>query len=288
MSQRVVITEVGPRDGLQNEQRIVPLADKVDLVNQLAQIGFQEIEASAFVSPKWIPQLADAKELFSSITRQPSVQYSALVPNQQGLERAIAAKVDKIAVFTAASETFCQQNINTSIAGSIERFAPVIEAAGHAEIPVRGYVSCAVRCPYDGPTHPDQVRRVISALMDLGPIEIDLGDTIGAASPEDMEPLLSAVDGLCPRDRIVMHLHDTQGRAIEVARRCLELGVRRFDAAIAGLGGCPYAPGSPGNVATEAIAELCEEVGFEHGLDLVALEQTSCWVQDRMIKGRQS
>lgn len=288
MSERVFVSEVGPRDGLQTESRMVPLHDKVELVNRLSMVGFHEIETSAFVSPKWIPQLADASEVFGAITRQPKVLYSALVPNEQGLERAVAAGVDKVALFTAASEAFCAKNINTSIAGSINRFAPVVAAAMEAGLPVRGYVSCAVRCPYDGPTDPDRVRGVVASLLELGPIEIDLGDTIGAATPEDMEPLLAAVEDVCPRASMVMHLHDTNGRAIEVVQRCLALGVRRFDAAVAGLGGCPYAPGSPGNVATEALALACEEAGFEHGLDMALLRDTSAWMQHRLTQYGQS
>lgn len=281
MSTRVSITDVGPRDGLQNEPGVISVADKIDLVDRLATAGLMEIEVSGFVSPKWVPQLADAGEVFKGINRRQDVMYSALVPNEQGMARALTAGVNKVSVFTAASETFCRRNINTDFAGSLERFKPVIEQATAAGIPVRAYVSCAVACPYDGPILPSRVREVVDQLLALGELEIDLGDTIGVATPDDMEPLIGAMNGVCDVDALVMHLHDTNGRAAEVAQRCLDLGIRRFDASVGGLGGCPFAPGASGNVSTEALVRVCAEQGFETGIDRDALSEIGRWIRTR-------
>ena len=266
---QVRITEVGPRDGLQNEAAIVSVDDKIRFVDALSEAGFPEIETSSFVSPKWVPQLADASEVFAGIDRRDGTLYSALVPNERGLERALAAKADKLAVFTAASESFCEKNLNTTIADSIGRFAPVFEAARCASLPVRGYVSCVVRCPYEGDIDPERVRETVRRLTDAagGEIEIALGETLGVAIPEDIERMLAVVSETIPIGELDLHLHDTNGRAVDCAARALELGVRRFDASCAGLGGCPYAPGAAGNLATEDLLEMLERDGWSTGID---------------------
>ena len=265
----VRITEVGPRDGLQNESAMVTVEDKIRLIDALSQAGFPEIETSSFVSPKWVPQLADAGEVFAGIDRRPGTLYSALVPNERGLERALASGVDKLAVFTAASESFCDRNLNTTIEGSIERFRPVFEAARRASLPVRGYVSCVVRCPYEGAIDPARVRETVTRLLEAadGSIEIALGETLGVATPEDIERLLAGLGGIVPMGELDLHLHDTNGRAVDCAARALDLGVRRFDASCAGLGGCPYAPGAAGNLATEDLLRMLDRDGWSTGID---------------------
>lgn len=280
--EQIWITEVGPRDGLQNEQALVPLADKVALVERLAAAGCPEVEVSAFVRPDRVPQLADAEQVFELLTKQPGTVYSALVPNVRGLARAKAAGADKVSLFTAASETFSQRNTNSSIAGTIERFQPVVAEATSCHLPVRVYVSCAVACPWEGVIAPAQVRSVVEHLLNLGPVEVDLGDTIGVATPEDIERLLEAVAPAVPVEQLVLHLHDTQGAAIDCARRAVELGVRRFDAACGGLGGCPFAPGAPGNVATGAMVDLCEELGFTTGIDGDVMIAIASWIRGRL------
>lgn len=271
----VVITDVGPRDGLQNEAGMIPLEAKVDLVEALADAGVPEVETGSFVRPDRIPQLADSAELFERIRRRPGVVYSALVPNLRGLERALSVAVDKIAVFTSASEGFARANVNGTIAETIERFRPVVEGARSSGLPVRGYVSCVVACPHDGPVAPDAVRAVCERLLELGIDEIDLGDTIGVATPESVERLLEGLSGLLAPEDVVLHLHDTSGTAIASAERALALGVRRFDASCGGLGGCPFAPGSPGNLATESLLELCERAGFTTGIDRAAVARAA-------------
>jgi len=287
------ITEVGPRDGLQNEKTIIPTEDKVRFVDLLSECGFAEIEVSSFVSPKWVPQLGDAAEVFARIKRRPGVIYSALVPNEKGLEGAIAAKVDKIAVFTAASETFSLKNTNATIAQTLERFAPVIRKAKSqassgdgidktgAGLPVRAYISCAVACPYEGPIAPERVRDVAARLIDLGVDEIDLGDTIGVATPDDVERLYDGLKGLLVPAQTTLHLHDTRGRALACAERAWRLGVRSFDSSCAGLGGCPYAPGAKGNVATEAIVGLFERLGERTDADQSRIAQASDFIIER-------
>ncbi len=244
------IVEVGPRDGLQNESRFVPTEVKVAFVNALSECGFDEIEVSSFVHPRWVPQLADAEAVFERITRQPGVSYMALVPNQAGLERAQAARADKVAVFTAASETFSRKNSNASIAQSIERFRPVLANAGR---PVRGYISTAFHCPYEGTITPERVLPVARALLDLGCDELSLGDTIGTARPDEVTRLLELLLPDCPPGRLALHFHDTYGQALDNARAALTLGISTLDASAGGIGGCPFAPGAPGNVATEAL-----------------------------------
>ena len=267
----VRITEVGPRDGLQNEQGVVSVDAKVAFIDALSHAGLPEIEVTSFVSPKWVPQLADASEVLGRIQRRPGTVYSALVPNEKGLERALEARVDKIAVFTAASESFARKNINASVRESIERFRPVVEAARRAGLPVRGYVSCVVACPFEGPIAPAAVAEVSRALLAVGVDEIDLGDTIGVAVPGDIDRLLAAHAGVVPVERITMHLHDTRGTALACAWRAIELGVTSFDASCGGLGGCPYAPGATGNAATEELVYACEGSSRSTGVDLQAL-----------------
>ena len=244
------LMEVGPRDGLQNEAAEVPTERKVAFVDALSQSGLRDIEVSSFVSPRWVPQLKDAEEVFRRIARAPGVRYWALVPNEQGLERAAAARVDGVAVFTAASETFSRRNTNASIAATLERFAPVVAAAS---VPVRGYVSTAFQCPFEGRIAPASARRVTLALLELGCSEISLGDTIGRAEPDEVRALLQLLLAEIPPQRLALHCHDTFGQAVANCLAAAELGITVFDGSAGGIGGCPYAPGAPGNVATEAL-----------------------------------
>ena len=267
----VRVCEVGPRDGLQNEPALLELADKIDFVNGLSACGFPEIEVGSFVRPDRVPQLADTLEVFKGIDRRPGITYSALVPNLRGLDRALEAGVDKIAVFTSASEGFAEANIGCSIQRSLELFGEVMAGAAREGLPVRGYVSCVISCPYDGPTPVEDVRSVCERLAELGVDELDLGDTIGTATPESVTRLYEGLGPDLKPSRTVLHLHDTNRKALSCAGRALDLGVRSFDAACGGLGGCPYAPGASGNLATEALAGLIEERGFTSGLDRVAI-----------------
>lgn len=264
----VRIVEVGPRDGLQNEKEPIPTDAKVALVDALSEAGYEEIEVSAFVSPKWIPQLADASEVFARIRRRPGVAYSALVPNEQGLDRALEAGAGKIAVFTAASETFNRKNINATIEESIARFAPVVPRALEAGLRVRGYVSTAFHCPYEGRIDPAAVVRVSKRLLDLGVEELSIGDTIGKATPDEVNAVLDRLLDAVPQDEIALHFHDTYGRATENALAGYERGITIFDASVGGVGGCPYAPGAAGNIATEDLAAALERAGATHSLDL--------------------
>ena len=272
------ITDVGPRDGLQNESVSIPLEAKIALVDRLARSGVAEVEVSSFVNPEWVPQLADAEAVFAGIDRKDGVVYSALVPNLRGWERARQVGVDKIAVFTTASETFARRNTNCTIAESLERFGPVVEAARTDSIAVRGYISCAVACPYEGPIDTAVVRDVTASLLDLGVDEIDLGDTIGIATPEDIDRLLDAVSALVEPCDLSLHLHDTGGSALACCTRAIEHGVRRFDSSCGGLGGCPYAPGASGNLATEDLVTLCREEQIHCGVDLDLIRKASAAV----------
>lgn len=268
MADHVTIFEMGPRDGLQNEKKMIDTADKIRLVDALSGCGFDKIEVTSFVSPKWVPQMADAADVMAGITRNPAVSYAVLTPNMRGLEGAIAAEASEIAVFGSASEGFSQKNINCSIEESLERFKPVVDAAKSAMIPVRGYVSCVTDCPYDGPTPPQQVARVAKALFDMGCYDISLGDTIGAGTPETIDRMLAAVLQEMPAGRLAGHYHDTKGRALENIAVSLDRGLRTFDSSVGGLGGCPYAPGAKGNVATEAVVAMLHDRGYETGIDL--------------------
>lgn len=275
MAGAVEIFEVGPRDGLQNEAREISVADKVALVDCLSRAGFSRIEAGSFVSPKWVPQMAGSAEVLAGIVRAPGVRYSVLVPNMRGYEAALAAGADEIAVFASASEGFSKANINATIEESIERFVPILKAARHIDLPVRGYVSCVTDCPYDGPVAPDKVAEVADRLFSLGCYEISLGDTLGRARPDSVAKMLMAVRQSVPVTRLAGHFHDTGGRALANIDAALSLGVRVFDAAVAGLGGCPYAPGAAGNVATEAVAAHLERLGYRTGLDGDVLRQAA-------------
>lgn len=276
MTQDVVeIFEVGPRDGLQNEMRQIPTAEKIALVNKLSEAGFRRIEIASFVSPKWVPQMADSAVVLAGIKRAANISYAALTPNLKGLERAIDAKADEVAIFGSASEGFSKANINATIAESLERFVPVVEAAQAVGLPVRGYVSCVVECPYDGFVDPEAVAKVVAALRDMGCYEVSLGDTIGRATPEQTDRMLSAVLNELPAQQLAGHFHDTSGRALANISVALERDLRVFDAAVGGLGGCPYAPGAAGNVATEAVARYVEKAGYQTGLDMNILEQAS-------------
>ncbi|MGV6812590.1 MAG: hydroxymethylglutaryl-CoA lyase [Brevirhabdus sp.] len=273
MSDKVEIFEVGPRDGLQNEPRLIPAAEKIALVDCLSQAGFRRIEVASFVSPKWVPQMADGEEVLSGIVRAPGVRYAALTPNLKGYARARAAGADEIAIFGSASEGFSTANLNRSIDESLAMFAPVAEAAARDGVPVRGYVSCVTECPYDGAVAPEQVVRVAGALAEMGCYEVSLGDTIGQGRPETIAAMLGAVLDVLPADRLAGHYHDTAGRALDNIEVSVEMGVRVFDAAAGGLGGCPYAPGAAGNVATEAVHARLSALGLDTGLDAAKLDQ---------------
>lgn len=267
------LVEVGPRDGLQNETSIIPTDVKIAFVDALSSCAFTDIEVSSFVSPKWVPQLADASDVFAAIERRPGTRYSALVPNMAGLARAVDAKVDQIAVFTAASETFNRKNINATIAESIERFRPVVEAS---PVPIRGYVSTAFHCPYEGPVAPAAVVAVCRTLVELGCTELSIGDTIGRATPDEVERLLEVLLREIPPGLIALHFHDTFGRAVENAARGAMLGITAFDSSAGGIGGCPYAPGASGNVATQA---LVDHFGSATGLERAAVDAATAIVR---------
>ncbi|WP_343082035.1 hydroxymethylglutaryl-CoA lyase [Ostreiculturibacter nitratireducens] len=275
MAERVEIFEVGPRDGLQNEKRLIPAAEKIVLVNTLSRAGFRRIEVTSFVSPKWVPQMADAAEVLAGIDRAEGVIYSALTPNLKGYEAARAARADEVAVFAAATEGFSRANLNCSIAESLERFAPLMEAAKADGVRVRGYVSVVTDCPYEGRVSPGAVARVAAALAEMGCHEVSLGDTIGKATPETIRAMLEAVLRELPADRLAGHYHDTGGLAVQNIEASLDLGLRVFDAAVGGLGGCPYAPGAAGNVATEKVAARLEELGYDTGLDLAVVAEAA-------------
>ncbi|TKB49773.1 hydroxymethylglutaryl-CoA lyase [Ferrimonas sediminicola] len=264
------IVEVGPRDGLQNEAGVT-LEQRIQLVDALSETGLKEIEAGSFVSPRWVPQMADADRLFARIQRKAGVRYSALTPNLKGLESALAAGVDGVAVFGAASESFSQRNINCSVAESLERFQPVMAAARDADVPVRGYVSCVLGCPYEGEIPVARVAEVAQTLYQMGCYEISLGDTIGVGTPAKARAMVMAVAERVPISALALHFHDTYGQALANLLACLELGVTTFDSAVAGLGGCPYAAGASGNLATEDLVYMLEGMGVETGVNLDAL-----------------
>jgi hydroxymethylglutaryl-CoA lyase len=283
--ERVTIVEVGPRDGLQNEATPIATATKLELIARLRAAGLPVIEVTAFVSPKWVPQMADHAELLATLMRDADAaapRYPVLVPNLKGLDAALAAGAREIAVFTAASESFCRKNINCSIQESLERFAPVIERARAAGVAVRGYVSCVVGCPYEGAIAPQAVARVAKALWELGCREISLGDTIGVSTPDTIERMLAAVAAEVPMDRLAGHFHDTYGMAVANVVAAWQMGIATFDASVGGLGGCPYAPGAAGNVATEALVYLFERMGVATGVALEPLVDTAWWISAQL------
>ena len=275
---RVRIVEVGPRDGLQNEPREVPTAAKVELIERLAEAGLPAVEATAFVSPKWVPQMADHTEVLERIRRRPGVAYPVLTPNLKGFEAARAAGATEVAIFAAASETFSQRNINCSIAASLERFRPVAAAAKASGVKLRGYISCVLGCPYEGEVKPARVAEVAGALADMGCYEVSLGDTIGVGTPGKTKSLIEACAGRVPIERLAGHFHDTYGQALANIYTSLEMGVASFDSSIAGLGGCPYAAGASGNVATEDVVYMLNGLGIETGVDLERLVDTGQWI----------
>lgn len=275
----VEIFEMGPRDGLQNEKRMIPASDKIALVDMLSGVGFRRIEVTSFVSPKWVPQLADAAEVMAGIKRAQGVSYAVLTPNMKGYEGAKAARANEVAVFTSASEGFAQANLNASIDESFERFAPILEAAKADAIPVRGYVSVVTDCPYDGPTPPANVARVAARLLEMGCYEISLGDTIGQGRPETVDAMLAAVLEVVPADRLAGHYHDTASRALANIDVSLERGLRVFDAAVGGLGGCPFAKGATGNVATEKVAQHLTGAGYRTRLDMDAIVKAAAFAR---------
>ncbi|HXT31798.1 MAG TPA: hydroxymethylglutaryl-CoA lyase [Vicinamibacterales bacterium] len=276
------IVEVGPRDGLQNEPAPVGTADKIAFVNALSDAGHRVIEVSAFVSPKWVPQMADAAEVFAGIARRSGTRYTALVPNLAGLQRAIAARVDGIAVFAAASESFSRRNINQSIAESLETYRAVCAAAKDAGLPVRAYVSTAFGCPFEGAVAPAAVADVSAALMEMGAYEVAVSDTIGIAHPGQVAPVLAAVAARVPLDRVALHFHDTRGTALANVLTALDLGVTTFDASAGGLGGCPYAPGATGNLATEDLLYMLDGLGIDTGVSLERVLAASRAIEEKL------
>jgi len=281
-SDRVKIVEVGPRDGLQDESRYVPVETKLGLIHRLADCGLPVVEATSFVSPRWVPQLADAEEIMAGLKRKAGVHYPVLVPNARGYLRARDAGADEVAVFSAASETFNQKNINCSIDESFERFRPVLERARADGVRVRGYISCVLGCPYQGPVPISDVVRVAEALLQAGCAEISLGDTIGVGTPEKTGIMLDAVLASVSADKLAVHLHDTYGQALANILVALDKGVRVIDSSVAGLGGCPYARGATGNVATEDVVYMLEGMGLETGVDLKALSRVGNWIAGKL------
>jgi hydroxymethylglutaryl-CoA lyase len=275
---RVEIVDVGPRDGLQAEPGMVPTADKIALIDRLSEAGLPAVEAGAFVSPKWVPQMADAAEVLAGIQRRPGTRYPVLVPNARGLEGAMAAGVEEIAIFGAASETFSQKNINCSIDESLERFRPVAEAALTAGMKVRGYISCVLGCPYEGDVSIESVVRVARELDAMSCYEISLGDTIGVGTPARARAMVDAVSEVVPVEQLALHFHDTYGQALANILSCLETGVATVDTAVAGLGGCPYAPGASGNVATEDVVYMLDGMGIETGVDMAKLVEAGQFI----------
>lgn len=286
LPERVRIVEVGPRDGLQNEQGRVRAEDKVALVEALVAAGLEHVEVGSFVSPRWVPQMADSAAVFAAIARAPGVTYAALTPNLQGFEAAIAAGASEVAVFAAASESFSQRNINCSIAQSLQRFEPVLAAAVAHGIKVRGYVSCVLGCPYEGDIAPERVRDVADAMLQMGCYELSLGDTLGIGTPGAARRLIDTVAQRVPRGQLAGHFHDTYGQAVANIYACLLEGVQVFDSSVAGLGGCPYAPGASGNVATEDVLYLLHGLGISTGVDLDRVVQAGQAIM--LALGRQS
>ncbi|UYI49479.1 hydroxymethylglutaryl-CoA lyase [Vibrio natriegens] len=278
---KVKIVEVGARDGLQNESPVSTSA-KVRLINLLSDTGLTHIEAGSFVSPKWVPQMSDSKAVMQAISRHGDITYSALVPNVTGFEQALEAGANQIAIFTSCSEGFCKHNINCSIAESLSRFEPVMEQAAKHGIPVRGYLSCVIDCPYDGATTPKQVMNVTTNLIDMGCYEVSLGDTIGTGAPNRVEAMLESVLKNIPSQKLAVHFHDTWGQALANIYQALMMGIETVDSSVAGLGGCPYAHGASGNVATEEVLYLCRGLGIETGVDLELLAKAGWMISEEL------
>jgi hydroxymethylglutaryl-CoA lyase len=280
----VKIVEVGPRDGLQNEKQFINAEDKINLINQLTDAGLKTIESGSFVSPKWVPQMATSTEVFNGLTRHHDVTYAALTPNMKGFEAAVAAKADEVAIFGAASEAFSQKNINCSISESLERFEPIMAAAKKANIPVRGYVSCVIACPYDGKVSPEQVADVAEKLFEMGCYEISLGDTTGVGTVASVQEMLQAVSARVPSDKLAVHFHDTYGQALTNIYTALQNGISVIDSAIAGLGGCPYAKGASGNVATEDVVYLLNGLNINTNINFDKLLKAGWFISDVLGK----
>ncbi len=285
---KVKIVEVGPRDGLQNEPQLVPLAVKIELIERLGMSGLRYIEAASFVSPKWVPQMADSADVMAGIKRRKGVVYSALTPNMRGFESALAAGVDEVAIFAAASESFSQRNINCSIAESLDRFGAVCEAALAANIPVRGYVSCVLGCPYEGEIAVSAVADVTDRLFRLGCHEVSLGDTIGRGTPGKAREMIAAVEAVASVERLGVHFHDTYGQALANIYAVMDLGIATIDSAVSGLGGCPYANGATGNVATEDVVYMLDGLGIDSGVDLRKLVAAGAFIADGLDRASAS
>jgi len=288
LPRRARIVEVGPRDGLQNEAASIPVETRVELISQLADAGLTAIEAGSFVNPKWIPQMAASEEVFASMPRKPGVSYAALTPNLQGFERALRAAADEVAVFAAASEAFSQKNINCSVAESLQRFEPVMAAAATANIPVRGYVSCVLGCPYEGEIEAQRVLEVSQALLDMGCYEVSLGDTIGAGTAGSMARLLGTLLSKIDASKLAVHCHDTYGQALANILVALQHGINIIDASVSGLGGCPYAQGATGNVATEDVVYMLHGLDIETGIDLAQLIAAGTFISGHLQRENQS
>ncbi len=284
LPQHVKIVEVGPRDGLQNEAMPISASDKISLIEKLSDAGVSYIESGSFVSPKWVPQMATSTEVFEKLARNKAVTYAALTPNMRGFEAALAVNADEVAIFGAASESFSQKNINCSIEESLERFAPIMAAANKANIKVRGYVSCVLGCPYEGDIDPEQVALVAEKLFAMGCYEISLGDTVGVGNPASVTKMIQAVSARVPTDKLAVHFHDTYGQALTNIYAALQLGVKVVDSAIAGLGGCPYAKGASGNVATEDVVYMLNGLSINTDIDFRKLLEAGWFISDKLGK----
>jgi hydroxymethylglutaryl-CoA lyase len=281
---QIKIVEVGPRDGLQNEATPISASDKISLIEKLSDAGIKYIESGSFVSPKWVPQMATSAEIFEKLSRKIGVTYAALTPNMRGFEGAMAVNADEVAIFGAASESFSQKNINCSIDESLERFAPIMIAAKNANIKVRGYVSCVLGCPYEGEIEPEQVALIAQKLYKMGCYEISLGDTIGVGTPASVTKMIQAVSARVPTDKLAVHFHDTYGQALTNIYAALHMGIKVVDSAIAGLGGCPYAKGASGNVATEDVVYMLNGLGVETGIDFDKLLKAGWFISEKLGK----
>ncbi|MFT6206208.1 MAG: hydroxymethylglutaryl-CoA lyase [Colwellia sp.] len=284
LPKKVKIVEVGPRDGLQNEKQQISADDKIALINLLSDAGVTYIESGSFVSPKWVPQMATSTDVFNGIARKKGVTYAALTPNMKGFEAAVAVNANEVAIFGAASEAFSQKNINCSIAESLERFEPIMAAAKKLNIPVRGYVSCVVGCPYEGEVSPEKVAEVAEKLYQMGCYEISLGDTVGVGTPVNVQKMLQAVSARVPKAKLAVHFHDTYGQALTNIYTALQNGIAVIDSAIAGSGGCPYAKGASGNVATEDVVYLLNGLGIDSGINLDKLVHAGWFISDKLGK----